>query len=102
MYLRQKKLGGIKLKQNIQYDDKRRHVLRRPGQRGDTCNDYRKLQQGVCLECHFLDIRAYLIVISGTVTAQFCDDNILQPVMLSFILRHLGLTFQHYNARNSA
>ena len=45
------------------------------------------------------DSRTYVIVISGTVTKQLYDKDILQPAMLPFILRHPGLTFQDDNAR---
>ena len=44
------------------------------------------------------DSRSHLAVISGTVTAQFYDDDILQPVILPFLLRYSRLTFQHDNA----
>ena len=37
------------------------------------------------------DKRTHLVVISVSVTVYF---RILQPVMLPFLLRHLGLTFQ--------
>ena len=44
------------------------------------------------------DSRTHLVDISGTVTAQLYDDDILQPVTLPFLLRHPGLTFRHDNA----
>ena len=46
------------------------------------------------------DIQTYIAVLSGTVTAQLYDDDILQLVMLPFLLRHSRLTFQRDNARS--
>ena len=44
------------------------------------------------------DSRTPLVVISGTLTAQWYIDDILRRVMLLFLLQHPGLTFRHNNA----
>ena len=60
------------------------------------CKLHRLTEQGVTVwGVLSFDSRTHLIVISGTVTAQLYDDDILQSVLLSFLLRHPGFTFQH-------
>ena len=44
------------------------------------------------------DSLIHLVATSVRVTAQLYDDEILQPIMLPFFLRHLKLTFQNDNA----
>lgn len=44
------------------------------------------------------DRQTLLVVISGTLTAQWYLDNIILPVVLPFHLLRPGLIFQHYNA----
>ena len=42
----------------------------------------------------FFESRTHLVVISGTY-----DDDIVQLIMLQFLLQYPGLTFQHDNSR---
>ena len=70
---------------------------------GVTCTDYRQPYRLTArlIVCDVIcsDIRTRLEVISVTVTALFCNYNILQLVMLPILLRQPGLTFQHVNDR---
>ena len=48
----------------------------------------------------FFDNQTHLVDIFGSVKAQFYDDDILEPRMLLFLLRHSGYAFQHDNPRS--
>ena len=65
-----------------------------------TIASHTSSQQGVMVRGIIsFDGRTHLVVISGTVTAQLYDDDILQPGTLPFLLQHLELTFQYDNVR---
>lgn len=84
-------------------DDQRRRVWRRPGQRWDTnltVARHTARQPGVMVwGAISFHSRTPLVVIRGTLTSQRYVDDILRPVVLPFISRHPGLTFQQDNAR---
>ncbi|GFU01997.1 transposable element Tc1 transposase [Trichonephila clavipes] len=79
-------------------DDHRRRVWRRPGQRADpaftiacrTCDQPRVMACGAIS----FDSRPPMVIIRGTLTAQWCVDDILKTVLLSSLLQYLGLIFQ--------
>ncbi|GFV07632.1 transposable element Tc1 transposase [Trichonephila clavipes] len=84
-------------------DDHRRRVWRSPGQRADpaftivrpTGPQPRVIVWGAIS----FDSRTPMVVIRGTLTAQWYVDNILRTVLLPFLQQHPGLIFQQDNAR---
>lgn len=84
-------------------DDQRRRVWRRPGQRWDThltVVRHTARQPGVMVwGAISFDSRTPLVVIRDTLTARRYVDEILRPVVLPFLSRTPGLTFQQDNAR---
>ena len=84
-------------------DNQRRRVWRRPGQRCDTnLTIFRQTgrQPGVrvwgVISFHS---RAPLVVIRRNLTAQRCVDEVLRPLVLSFMSRNPVHIFQQDNAR---
>lgn len=67
----------------------------------ESCSDYHSPQQGIVDGgAMSFDNQTPLVVISGTLTAQWYIVDILQLVVLPYLLRHPELTFQHNTARD--
>ncbi|GFW79398.1 transposable element Tc1 transposase [Trichonephila clavipes] len=82
-------------------DDHRRRVWRCPGQCADpafTIARHTSPQPGVMVRGAIsFDSRIPLVVIRGTLTAQWYIDNILRTVLLPFLLQYPDLIFQQDN-----
>ncbi|GFU55410.1 transposase [Trichonephila clavipes] len=81
--------------------DHRRRVWRRPEKRADPAFPivrHTGLQPGVMVRgaISFDSRTTPLVVIRGTLTAQWCVDDILRTVLLPFLLQYLGLIFKKF------
>ncbi|GFU59593.1 HTH_Tnp_Tc3_2 domain-containing protein [Trichonephila clavipes] len=84
-------------------DDHRKRVWRHPGQQTDsafTIARHTGPQTGVMVwGAIYFDGRTPLVVIRGTLRAQWCVDDILRTVLLPFLLQYPGLILQQHNSR---
>ncbi|GFV80648.1 transposable element Tc1 transposase [Trichonephila clavipes] len=84
-------------------DDHRRYVWRSPVQLADpafTIACQTGLQPGIMVWCaNSFNNHTPVMVIRGTLTAQWYADDILRTVLLPFLLQYPGLIFQQDNAK---
>ncbi|GFT67635.1 transposable element Tc1 transposase [Trichonephila clavipes] len=79
-------------------DNRRRRVWRRPGQRADSAfiiACHIDPQTGFMVrDANSFDSRTPWTIIRGTLTAQWCINDILRTILLQFLLKYIGLFFR--------